>query len=200
VALCLTHAAVGAVVGEALRPAGRRGPVWVLAAVTLANAPDLDFLPGLLAGDPVRWHRGATHTLLAALVVAVAAWGLARWRQSRSPRRWAVLAGTAWASHLLVDWLTVDVVPPYGVPVLWPLVVAHSHAPIALFGEIVVDPRGAREFVASLVAPATLQVWLAELATGVAIGVALVVRRAAEMGLRVPEGSELVDVDLGSER
>src|SRR4029450_4324861 len=76
-ALCLAHAPAGYLPYEALRPAGPHRP-WLLAgAVLFANAPDLDFLPGLAVGDPDAFHRGVTHTLGAAVVGAAAVWLLA---------------------------------------------------------------------------------------------------------------------------
>ena len=53
--------------------AGARGldlPV-VLLFVLFANAPDLDFVPGILLGDPGAYHHGISHSLGFALMVAV---------------------------------------------------------------------------------------------------------------------------------
>ena len=49
-ALCLAHATAGYLAYEALRPAGPHRPGLLAGAVLLANAPDLDFVPGLVVG------------------------------------------------------------------------------------------------------------------------------------------------------
>ena len=112
----LGHALAGAAVGLLLadRIDVRRAAVVGAAA---AVAPDLDFIPGLLIGDPGRFHHAASHTFIAALIVAAAAGAMTvvrRWR-------WAVLVFLAYCTHLALDYLTVDDSQPHGIPLLWPL-------------------------------------------------------------------------------
>ena len=79
----------------------------------------MDLLPfDLLFGG----HRTVTHSITAVCVVAVVA-GLIGQRCGHAARA-ALLCGSAWASHLLMDWLAVDTLPPRGIEALWPL----SHA------------------------------------------------------------------------
>ena len=66
-ALCLAHATAGYLVYEALRPSGPHRPALLAGAVLMANAPDLDFLPGILIGcvgheDGPREQRGPVRT------------------------------------------------------------------------------------------------------------------------------------------
>jgi hypothetical protein len=84
----------------------------------------------------------------------------------------AAFAAVAFASHLLVDYFTVDAVPPYGARFLWPLSHAYLHAPVQAFGEIVVDRSGSVAFLASLWGPGTRQVWMREVTTALAFVVA----------------------------
>jgi inner membrane protein len=89
-----------------------------LVAVAAANAPDLDFVSALAGEQAIlAWHRGPTHSLLLAPLVAwlplVLLWpwlrGKTRWR-----RAYVVsLAGTL--SHDLLDWTNI-----YGVRLLEP--------------------------------------------------------------------------------
>src|SRR5579875_1342888 len=104
-ALPVGHAAAGYLAYEAVRPAGRHRAGWLATALLLANAPDLDYLPGLLVGHPDAWHRGVTHSLAAAR-------GL--------PGRLALGAALAWASHLLLDFVTQNALPPRGIPLFSP--------------------------------------------------------------------------------
>src|SRR5262249_62205716 len=94
-ALCLAHATAGYLVYEALRPAGPHRPALLAGALLVANAPDLDFLPGLLVGAPAAYHRGLTHTAGALAVVSVAAWIPARLLRSRAAWWWGLGAAGA---------------------------------------------------------------------------------------------------------
>jgi membrane-bound metal-dependent hydrolase YbcI (DUF457 family) len=164
-ALCLTHAAAGYLVYEAARPAGRHRFGLLATAVVLANAPDLDFVPGLLTGVPGAFHRGPTHSIAAALLVAFAAAVLAWCRRADGYGAgwWAGFAAAAYGGHLLVDFLTVDAVPPYGAPFLWPASARFFHAGSSWFGEIVIDPGSRLGFLRSLVTPVALVAWLQEI-------------------------------------
>ena len=88
--------------------------------VFAANAPDLDFIPGLLAGEPDRFHHGASHSLGFAVVFAILISLFLRGMKTdwvRSP--FLILLGL-YSSHLALDYLSIDTAPPYGLPLLWP--------------------------------------------------------------------------------
>ena len=107
----LAGAAVGLLLARGVDP--RRAAV---AGAAVAIAPDLDFIPGLLIGDPGRFHHAVSHSVIAAVVVAAAA-GVA----TRRWARWALLVFLAYCTHLALDYLTVDDSEPHGIPLLWPL-------------------------------------------------------------------------------
>jgi len=162
-ALCFAHAAAGYLLYEALRPAGAHRPGLLAAAVTVANAPDLDYLPGLALGHPAAFHRGFTHTVGAVAVVAalasVAAWRLGTGRASRAAGWAAVL----WTSHLLVDYFTANVGPPSGARFLWPFSDRYWIAPVPLLPELVIDEANPGRFFASIFNAAAVPTWLGEL-------------------------------------
>jgi membrane-bound metal-dependent hydrolase YbcI (DUF457 family) len=193
-ALCLTHTAAGYLAYEMVRPAGAHRPRLLAAAVALANAADLDFVPGILLGQPGLYHRGPTHTLGALVLVAAAvavALGLAGWPRTAWLRA-SLWAGMVYASHLLLDYLTIDAVPPYGGRFLWPFSNAYYVAPVTLLPEIIIDPSGRVAFLRSLVAPHTGMVWLREvglLALTVSAVHALRGRQAVVAWRDAPEGS-----------
>lgn len=85
----------------------------------IAVAPDLDLLVGT--------HRGASHSVGAALIVGAAAWIVLR-----SPR-WAAAAALAWGSHVLLDWLSNDTRPPIGIMALWPVSREYYKSAIEIF-------------------------------------------------------------------
>ncbi len=91
----------------------RRSSARLLAAcVLLAALPDLDLLmPG--------HHRSFTHSLTAVALVLIVAAAVTerviRWRV-------ALICAGAYATHLLLDWLGSDTLPPFGLQALWPFV------------------------------------------------------------------------------
>lgn len=97
------------------------------AFAALGMAADLDLIAGA--------HRGATHSIAAALVVGVAAWLVLRRRNAR-PGRMVLACTVAYGSHVLLDWLGTDTSAPVGVPALWPISSAYYEAPWHLFEPI----------------------------------------------------------------
>src|SRR5438105_8883139 len=163
-ALCFAHAAAGYLVYEALRPAGAHRPGLLAAAVAVANAPDLDFVPGLVLGHPAAYHRGVTHTVAAVVVVAAIAGMAVRWRGG-GPGRARRVAGwmaALWASHLVLDYFTSNVVPPSGARFFWPFSDRYWIAPVPLLPEIVIDSAGRAQFLASIFNGGAIAVWLGE--------------------------------------
>lgn len=110
------------------RPASPR--LLALGAASAAAA-DLDFLPGLLLGDPARFHHGASHSVLVMLVASALV--LAAWR-TRAPvgGRGVLLVTGAFLSHLGADWVTHDPGVRQGLPLAWPLSSARSLGPVWL--------------------------------------------------------------------
>lgn len=92
---------------------------WYLFAVLASNAADFDFLPGLLVGDINRFHQGASHSFLAAILFGLLTAVFAR-HFSESPIRIGMAGGTIYASHLFLDLFNNDIRAPFGLPLLWP--------------------------------------------------------------------------------
>ena len=89
---------VGAACGEVVRGKSiRRSHAWAAGAV-IALLPDMDSIVLLSLGQSAAAHGFYTHTLLAVAVVTAVAWAV-------GGTRWGMLAGAAYASHLLVDLL-----------------------------------------------------------------------------------------------
>ena len=112
----------------------------VLLFVLFANAPDLDFLPGILVGDPGAYHHGISHSLGFALMFAVVASVVAtkassRFSQLKLPALIAV-GFVLYASHLLVDLVTLDDSVPFGMPLFWPISGAYVHMPLFVFPNV----------------------------------------------------------------
>jgi inner membrane protein len=103
----------------------------ILLCVFAANAPDLDFLPGLFAGHLGRYHHGPSHSIVFAVLFGILAGALF------SRRIYAfVMAFSLYLSHVLLDYLVQDPSPPLGVPLFWPFSHEYYMAPFALYRPI----------------------------------------------------------------
>lgn len=132
----LGHGLFGLALGRiGIRPRWSPPRWWYAYLVVAANAPDLDFLPGLVIGDINRFHHDTTHSMAAAVLFGlVVAWA---YRGTSFSRRHVAFAGVAlYLSHLVLDLLTVDARPPTGIPLLWPLSSTHLASPVTFFGGV----------------------------------------------------------------
>jgi inner membrane protein len=115
----VTQAALGAAIGGAIAPPGRRRKA-LLAGAALGTLPDLDVL--IDYGDAVAnftYHRGFSHSLFVLPPFALLLWlALKRWWAPvrEAPARWLAIIGLALITHPLLDAHTA-----YGTQLLWPL-------------------------------------------------------------------------------
>ena len=143
-ASAFAHAALGATLGKLLLPQRRHWPYWVAAGLCAA-LPDVDSV-GYRLGVPYDslWgHRGLTHSLLAAALVAAVGtmFGhLARPGYRPPPLRLALLLFLATASHGLLDAMTTG---GLGVAFLSPW---HPERYFFPFRPIKVSPLSIRAF------------------------------------------------------
>jgi inner membrane protein len=123
------HALAGYSVYVAGSSVKSRTPILFWACLLIAIAPDFDFIPGILHGQPNLYHQGLSHSLGAALVVSLAAALIvgkgALWKN------WSLLF-VAYVSHLALDFFAPDGRPPYGQPLLWPISSTYYLAPLPL--------------------------------------------------------------------
>jgi inner membrane protein len=126
------HALAGCAVyhlSAAAKDADRAHLIWL--CILLSIAPDLDFLPGMLLGQPAMYHQGITHSLGFALMVSLTIaviYALKGWPFAGL----FPLAFFAYGSHLVLDFFGPDLRPPYGIPLLWPLSTEHFISPMPL--------------------------------------------------------------------
>jgi inner membrane protein len=94
----------------------------VILAITLLGSilPDFDFLPGILIGDLPAFHHGVSHSLAFAVLFGALAFFFVRRRQKDIALCVGILAASAYASHVLLDLVSVNE-GARGVPILWPL-------------------------------------------------------------------------------
>lgn len=171
------HFLIGAATAELMDTERRlpRPQAWAVGGV-LAVLPDFDVaLDRVIADLPP--HGTYSHSLTAAAIVALLGW-------AAGGRRWGVLAGAAYTSHLVVD--LMDDVGPTNVMLAWPF----SHAEAIGLGHIfpaVVFHRGDGVLGAalSLLEPAVLTQLALQTAVGGVfalgmLGLARVLRRGRE--------------------
>ena len=132
----VTHTLIGALLGETVArttrgdPRGLPGEVrrnlLVATAAVGSNLPDIDVLYSFIGGklNYLLQHRGHSHTIIGALLLAAVAFAIARWRLRRrghapssGDMRW--LAGVFAITPLLH--IGMDATNNYGVHPFWPL-------------------------------------------------------------------------------
>ena len=108
-----------------VRGRGAGGRLTVLEAATVvlvSNLPDLDLVPGLLAGDSSLWHHQVTHSFFFAFIVSVCillALVLLK-GADKIDGRMVIAAGALICLHVGLDFFTEDPHPPHGSQVMWP--------------------------------------------------------------------------------
>jgi len=117
---------------EALRFAwDRRRELFV--CVLIANAPDIDFVFGILTGEFNRFHQAGTHTLAGIAVMSLAVWLYGKYALKSPPVLgfWFVFA--LMAGHLVIDIFTADTKRPIGLMLGWPFSEKYWHSALSLF-------------------------------------------------------------------
>lgn len=135
------HMLVGAALGigyllpRAGSPASALRALWaqrlgIIGVALLACLPDIDFLLGWPFGNINRFHQGYTHSLGWIAMIVVGIWII--WQRQNRGNGLArfVFLFTVGYSHLLLDIMTVDMGPPYGVYLFWPLYDQRIHTPL----------------------------------------------------------------------
>ncbi|HTL48720.1 MAG TPA: metal-dependent hydrolase [Verrucomicrobiae bacterium] len=139
--------------------------LFAAACVLLANMPDFDFLPGILAGKAAAFHRGATHSFFAALVCGTAcAWFFSKFRSERFRDYFPASFG-AYVSHLVLDLFGRA---PKGLMLFWPFSKTLHYGPLTDFSINIHDhplerANGFASFFAALAEPGMIHTLCFEL-------------------------------------
>jgi membrane-bound metal-dependent hydrolase YbcI (DUF457 family) len=122
------HLLAGAAIGT-LMSRGSKLPRAIFIGGLAAIAADFDFIPGILIGNPGRFHHAQSHSITFAVLAGALAALIAR----KSRFHWASLVGVGYASHLILDLLTFDDSVPQGIPIFWPFLNDVFNSPVTLF-------------------------------------------------------------------
>ncbi len=130
VAHSLAGAAI-ALISSPKRPLDRK---LLAGSVVAACFADIDFGIGFLLGRNV--HHYFTHSVGFTLLFGGTAYLLARAYARERPAFDALVLGVSYLSHVLLDTLSKDTAPPYGVQFLWPLSDRFFISPVLVFDDI----------------------------------------------------------------
>ena len=117
------HSAVGYAIYH-LAPKEKHDWKEALGYMALANAADLDFIPGILVGKPDLFHHSFTHSFTAAIVAGLVVGFMANLGRKGTFLKTFALATLAYASHVVLDMLFDATY----VPMFWPLTGAAFHS------------------------------------------------------------------------
>jgi inner membrane protein len=112
----------------------RRSSRVLILCLLLAILPDFDFLFGMLAGDPNMYHHGMSHSVVFGFLISGGLSAL-----FYLPHRFwivTVIFSSAYMSHLLLDFLSLDRSAPYGMQLLWPFSDAYYVSAKPIFSDI----------------------------------------------------------------
>lgn len=115
--------------------ANRRDPRRIALVVGAALLPDSDLLLKHLV-DGRNHHQGIVHSIGFAVAAGLAAAILGQWRRAERPAKLGAVVGLAYASHLVLDFLSRDTNPPIGLKMLWPLSDGYFKSPWPLFLDV----------------------------------------------------------------
>ncbi len=114
---------------------GKQASRLILGATILGSiAPDLDFLPGFLIGNPSAFHHGISHSSGFAFLFGILVFLVLRYFQySDIAARAALMATLAYGFHAILDAVSVGE-GAKSVPLLWPFSPHDFGINIDLFG------------------------------------------------------------------
>ena len=141
--LPVAHSAAGLAVYLSVPYVKRNGLAWtkrcflLFCLIFLANAPDLDFLPGMLIGQPNRFHHGASHSILSTLSISGGVWFICRkyFNELSGSYLFLIIFISAF-SHIFLDFFSSDSGFPYGIPLFWPFSHEYFMSPFPLFRDV----------------------------------------------------------------
>jgi membrane-bound metal-dependent hydrolase YbcI (DUF457 family) len=112
-------------------------PIVILGtAFIVGTLADADFLVAHYTTAPYLRHHYFSHSIPFAILFTVLCWIILKIAKFHDPKKGAALLGTAYGSHLFLDYFAHDGSKPYGIPLLWPFSDRHFIAPVDVFFSI----------------------------------------------------------------
>lgn len=117
----LGHSLVGYLIAKQVFGRKQSDHRKIFLCVVVSNVPDLDLSVGAMVGAPNLYHHGLSHSIGAAVTVAVIMSIACSKMLNMGMRRCFLLLLGLYSVHLVLDYLSTDGRPPYGIPLFWPL-------------------------------------------------------------------------------
>lgn len=130
----LGHGLAGALIAQ--RVSGSFQLRWVrlyLSCAFWAMLPDADFLLMFLGLPREVAHRTVTHSLTFVFVVSLVAWLIKRQRKAVFS---VSLLAVCLLSHLFLDYMSYDYLPPQGIMLFWPFSSEFMQSGLPLFSKL----------------------------------------------------------------
>jgi len=125
------HSLAGLIISSWREKSFKPGNFRILALyVFIANAPDLDFIPGTIMGKPNLYHHGISHSIGAAIFFGLVLAILINRISGKRFWREFIFMFSLYASHLFLDLISYDGRPPFGIPLFWPFSERYFMIPI----------------------------------------------------------------------
>ena len=119
------HSFAGYSIYEFSKSKGDQNWRFTFYCIFIANAADLDFIPGIMMGRNGKFHHDFTHSFGAALLTGLlSALAVKLWKK-RGAMKAFLISFSAYASHVLLDLLDGHC---KGMPLFWPLF-SHRFSP-----------------------------------------------------------------------
>jgi len=84
--------------------------------IFIANAPDFDFVPGIIMGKPNLFHHGISHSFWAAVFSSCLIASVLNYKGIKKLKKGFLLCFSLYSSNLFLDYISVDGRPPLGIP------------------------------------------------------------------------------------
>jgi inner membrane protein len=144
------HEIAGLLIFDLLRnlaDVGRRVKTLSL-CLLVAILPDFDFIPGIIEGEPNKYHHGSSHSIFIGLTITLILTLMFYFRD----KFWIymTLFFSIYLSHLVLDLFSLDQSYPYGLKLLWPFSTEYFISPQSVFADIR-RVNSNTEFVPSLI-------------------------------------------------
>lgn len=112
------------------------GPASLFLIIFISNFPDLDFLPGMIIGEPNRFHHGISHSLGFVSIFTCLIYFVVRfWNiiDAKMISTWFFILASI---HVFMDYFGADTTLPYGEPLFWPVSDTYLISPVSIFLDI----------------------------------------------------------------
>lgn len=133
----IAHSLLGLIIFHLFKRSYVKWNIFIICIILFAsNLPDLDFIPGILAGEPNRYHHGISHSFGFVLILSGIIFFIAiSWDKTKSKiiTGWFILLSSL---HIILDFFAHDTIEPFGELLFWPVWNSYIISPIPIFFDI----------------------------------------------------------------